>query len=670
MKHTSICVSLALMIAALTAAALTAGDIAPNQEKLAGVADGSITAARASWWGFSEKDSTEILQAALDSGVSVLTIDKQETPWIVRPLKIPSNIEVVLDDEVTVEAKEGEFFGLVDSLLTITGENVILRGGRGSVLKMRKKDYQNPPYELSEWRHAVRLHGVRNVVIRDLTIRASGGDGIYVGAGEDGGPCENVVVRNVFCDDNNRQGISVVSARGLLIEDCVLANTSGLPPQAGIDIEPNKPDQCLVDCVVRRCLMANNSGDGIEIYLPYMNADSEPISVTIEDCLSIWNGRNGLSHLIENGDGRSVAGELTIRNCTLRNNRFGFELASKGIDAHAMTIENLVIDFSTALDPKLSPITVITCLPDQYPIGKMVWDGITVIDPLQREPITYIDRTPFKYGFFDITGSLTRKTAADDPGVDETIDAAWLQKHFPGRRDSGFPVTEVDRAKVRPACGAAAAGTVEEPSVLWEYDNGEWFFFAKSGEPVTLTMRLFPPADPAPNRDVRQVAPVLIDPDGNRTTLQPYGEEGRDYTITPEKDGLWTIKARSLDGASALAACSAPNAATFYPEGSFQCGEGTCYFAVPEGTERFALSVNQYQPEEGTVVLTDPNGKVRLKSDRIDGSAMFEGDEAIPGVWKLRVAKTGKDPSGFFLTFYGLAPLVSVEPDKTLEQAP
>ena len=669
MKHIFFCVSLALVFAA-PVAALMAGDIAPDREKLARVADGTITAARASWWGFSEEDSTEILQAALDSGVSVLTIDKQQSPWIVRPLKIPSDIEVILDDEVTVEAKEGEFFGLVDSLLTITGENVTLRGGRGSVLKMRKRDYQNPPYELSEWRHAVRLHAVRNVVIRDLTIRASGGDGVYVGAGANDEPCENVVIRNVLCDDNNRQGISVVTARGLLIEDCVLANTSGLPPQAGIDIEPNKPDQCLVDCVVRRCLMANNAGDGIEIYLPYMNADSEPISVTIEDCLSIWNGRNGLSHLIENGDGRSVAGELTIRNCTLRNNRFGFELASKGIDAHAMTIENLVVDFSTALDPNISPITVITCLPDQYPIGKMVWEGITVIDPLRREPIRYVNRTPFKYGFFDITGSLRRKTGADDPGVAETIDAAWLQKHFPGSRQCGFPVSEVDRAKVRPAAGAAADGTAEEPSPLWVYDKGQWFFFAKRGEPVKLTMRLLPPVDPAPNRDVRQIAPVLIDPDGNRTTLEPYGTEGRDYTITPEKDGVWTLKAKSLDGASALAACSVPNAVTFFPEGSFQCGEGTYYFAVPEGTERFAVSVNQYQPEEGTVVLTDPNGKVCLASDRIDGSARLEGDEAVPGVWTLKVAKTGKEPSGFFLTLYGLAPLVSVEPDKTLEQAP
>ena len=246
MKHIFFCLSLALVFAA-PVAALMAGDIAPDREKLARVADGTITAARASWWGFSEKDSTEILQAALDSGVSVLTIDKQQSPWIVRPLKIPSDIEVILDDEVTVEAKEGEFFGLVDSLLTITGENVTLRGGRGSVLKMRKRDYQNPPYELSEWRHAVRLHAVRNVVIRDLTIRASGGDGVYVGAGANDEPCENVVIRNVLCDDNNRQGISVVTARGLLIEDCVLANTSGLPPQAGIDIEPNKPDQCLVD---------------------------------------------------------------------------------------------------------------------------------------------------------------------------------------------------------------------------------------------------------------------------------------------------------------------------------------------------------------------------------------------------------------------------------------
>ncbi|MBO7722716.1 MAG: hypothetical protein J6S27_02935, partial [Thermoguttaceae bacterium] len=200
-----ICV-FALMLLAFAAARAqenSIGNIAPNEEKIAAVAEGSIQEALASWWGFNAEDATQSLQAALDSGVKVLRIDKQNAPWIVTPLTVPSDIEVVIDPGVTILAKEGAFRGKTEFLFSVPyRKNVVIRGGgEDSVLLMRKSDYHQDPYEKSEWRHGICLRAVKNVRIENLVIRSTGGDGIYLGAGKEGAPCEDVTIRNVICDD-------------------------------------------------------------------------------------------------------------------------------------------------------------------------------------------------------------------------------------------------------------------------------------------------------------------------------------------------------------------------------------------------------------------------------------------------------------------------------------
>ena len=165
-----------LAFAAASAQENSAGVIAPNEEKIAAVADGSIQEALASWWGFNPEDATASLQAALDSGVKVLRIDKQSAPWNVTPLTIPSDIEIVLDSGVTVQAKKGEFQALGASLMSIKNqENIVIRGGVDSVLLMRKSDYHQQPYKKSEWRHGISMTTAKNVLIEDLQIRSTGG---------------------------------------------------------------------------------------------------------------------------------------------------------------------------------------------------------------------------------------------------------------------------------------------------------------------------------------------------------------------------------------------------------------------------------------------------------------------------------------------------------------
>ena len=104
-------------------------------------------------------DATEIVQKALDSGAGRVVLDRAGSPYIVRPLFVRSNTEVVFEEGVEVLAKRGEFHDKFDALVTLArSTNVVLRGlGSGATLKMWIKDYQSPAYSRGEWRHVVNL---------------------------------------------------------------------------------------------------------------------------------------------------------------------------------------------------------------------------------------------------------------------------------------------------------------------------------------------------------------------------------------------------------------------------------------------------------------------------------------------------------------------------------
>lgn len=259
---------------------------AANPEAIAAIANGATDFANAAWWGFNEEDATAALQGAIDSGAKKVLVPFVGKPWIVMPITLRGDLELVFEPGVLVLAKRGEFEGRGDSLFAANGaENLTIRG-YGATLRMWKQDYQNPPYDRAEWRMGIRLAGCKDVLIEGVRVESSGGDGIYVDGGGSRRWGENITVRDVVCDDNHRQGMSVISAQNLLIENCVFSNTGGTAPEAGIDFEPDSADQRMVNCVVRNCVFENNAGHEILVYLNPMDHTSEPVSIRFENCVS------------------------------------------------------------------------------------------------------------------------------------------------------------------------------------------------------------------------------------------------------------------------------------------------------------------------------------------------------------------------------------------------
>eukprot|EP00041_Stephanoeca_diplocostata_P015234 m.289755 g.289755 ORF g.289755 m.289755 type:complete len:174 (-) comp19971_c0_seq13:919-1440(-) len=133
--------------------------------------------------------------------------------------------------------------------------------------------------------------------IEGLTISESGGDGIYVASSftNETVPSSNVTVINISAVRNYRQGMSVISVEGLLVQDSLFADTAGTAPMAGIDFEPNSPDNRLADMVLRNVTVKNNAGRGFQFSLHGQNQSSAPITARFEDCTVLGGNKYGFS---------------------------------------------------------------------------------------------------------------------------------------------------------------------------------------------------------------------------------------------------------------------------------------------------------------------------------------------------------------------------------------
>jgi hypothetical protein len=303
----------------------TTSNLLPDSLLIQAVLRGERSDANASWWGFSETNATSMLQDAINSGAKVVFVPKMGQPWTVDPLFLASNQEIVFERGVTVLARKGSFKGRFEDLVAAEGkENIIIRG-YGAKFEMRREDYVGPEYVRGEWRHCLALHGAKNIRIYGLRLVKAGGDGLFIGEGPDNF-CSNILIQDVECDSNYRQGISVISAKGLTIENCRLTNTYGTAPQAGIDLEPDAPYHQLVDCTIRGCYITGNRYYGIVVSMIKYDSSSTPVSIRIEEC---W--------VSENSDGSQMlalaivgpAPQFTNKLGTVyivNNNLFGLQL--------------------------------------------------------------------------------------------------------------------------------------------------------------------------------------------------------------------------------------------------------------------------------------------------------------------------------------------------------
>ncbi|GAB2624938.1 right-handed parallel beta-helix repeat-containing protein [Novilysobacter erysipheiresistens] len=124
-----------------------------------------------------------------------------------------------------------------------------------------------------EWGQGIMVRGCNRVTIRDIRISDCWGDGISVAGVKvttrtaPWRPSDDVVVANVVCTGNRRQGMSIGAVRNMKVYDSEFSNTRGIEPGCGIDIEPNKFNLDRAENIqIENCLIRGNEGNGILVY--------------------------------------------------------------------------------------------------------------------------------------------------------------------------------------------------------------------------------------------------------------------------------------------------------------------------------------------------------------------------------------------------------------------
>jgi hypothetical protein len=342
----------------------------------------------ASSFGFNASDATTCLQNAINSGASHVIVDNTGSTWFVTStINLASNQTVTFEDGVIVEAKPGYFHGTTECLFYGNHDHDFTLEGQGTVVfKMQKADYDNPSlYTHGEWRHGINLTACNNVTISNITVTATGGDGLYLGGGSTS-YCQHITVDNVILDDNYRQGISVISADDVTISNCTISNTSGTAPESGIDFEPNSNSQRLTNILVKNCSIKYNAGAGISLYTVPLDSSSIPVDITVEDC-SFTSNRWGVYSNISRYGTNLPTGNITFDGCFFHHDHVVLENVLVGSVAHVF--KDCTIDTrGEGATPAASPILLTTDYRTVTPhIGGISFNNSTVLQDSSNSPI-------------------------------------------------------------------------------------------------------------------------------------------------------------------------------------------------------------------------------------------------------------------------------------------
>ena len=175
--------------------------------------------------------------------------------------------------------------------------------------KRKKADGWN--FGTHEWGMGINVSSSLNITIDNLTIKDGTGDGIYLykkplKSLRDN---QNITIKNCTITNFRRQGISIIDANGLVIDNNNISKIYGTAPEAGIDFEPtHDKKQVLANIEIKNNNITPNvsvaaptkdqkdklgRGGAIDIYLreDFLSSNIHDISIDESNVLNRWDGK-------------------------------------------------------------------------------------------------------------------------------------------------------------------------------------------------------------------------------------------------------------------------------------------------------------------------------------------------------------------------------------------
>lgn len=172
----------------------------------------------------------------------------------------------LIDADVSINLKDSVTLDMVDTTRvlmakpTATDRNYVINMTNISNAKVIGGKIVGDRYQhlgtTGEWGMGMGIHTSSNITVTGTHIIDCWGDGITISS-------YNCVLKNVVCDNNRRQGLTIGSSDSLIVDSCSFTHTNGTAPQDGIDIEPDAGTAQRVH--ITNCLIAYNTKVGIEM---------------------------------------------------------------------------------------------------------------------------------------------------------------------------------------------------------------------------------------------------------------------------------------------------------------------------------------------------------------------------------------------------------------------
>ena len=306
----------------------------------------------------SATETTESINAAIldaSEGNGVVYVPFRVEPYVIDPIlsvQFKSNLSLKVDDGVVFKAEpvsQGSY--RVFHLKNVNNVNV---SGRFKIIGEREQHTGTT----GEWGMGVEMRGSSNVYFEYIEANDCWGDGVYVGVTPEQNYCENIKIGELYADNNRRQGISVVSVKGLKIGYGLLTNTNGTAPEAGIDLEPNNATEFLqgIDLTLET---SGNAQHGVFFFFGNYIGSENYVDVSIK-LLHSHKDYYGISF----SGGGNISGEINIEKCFIEEsghygiNQRNWSSTNPDITIHKPTILNPLELQSTTSDLYASAIII------------------------------------------------------------------------------------------------------------------------------------------------------------------------------------------------------------------------------------------------------------------------------------------------------------------------
>lgn len=256
-------------------------------------------------------DYTEYIQIGIDRNDRLIF---PAFPILVNDsgLKIGSNKTLIFlkGSELRLKPSGKTHYGILDlkGVQNVTIYNPVIKGDRYSHLGSS-----------GEWGMGIRINGSNNINVFGARVTECWGDGIYIGQ-DKGKNSGNILIKDAQLIKNRRDGISIISVNGLVLENTYAAYQDGTLPMCGINFETNNPD-----CEIKNVKVINpkteyNKGSGIQVGLSTMlGGSNKQVDVTIINHIDLGSKSFALKVACKRKaekKGGNVSGLITLINPT------------------------------------------------------------------------------------------------------------------------------------------------------------------------------------------------------------------------------------------------------------------------------------------------------------------------------------------------------------------